>query len=127
MTLLMNKWTNFVMDDGRVHPLAKTLPSPVNKLCWSSVMDDWNLDDKPLAKWQQLQHSKSIIPPNLQGMTNNVGLTFTVGDTTLWFSKHWARWLELVALNIIHSAVNMHTEEYDITLVVKTGDVCKKL
>ena len=26
MTLLMNKSTNIVMDDGRVHPMAKTLP-----------------------------------------------------------------------------------------------------
>ena len=26
MTLLMNKWTNIVMDDGWVHPLAKPYP-----------------------------------------------------------------------------------------------------
>ena len=32
MTLLMNKWTNIVMDDGWAHPLAKTIPSHVNNL-----------------------------------------------------------------------------------------------
>ena len=71
------------MDDGRVHLLAKTLPSLVSNLWWNMVMDDWNLDEKLLGKWQYLQHCKSIIPQkNLQGMRNNVGLTFTVGDTT---------------------------------------------
>ena len=41
-----------------------------------------NSDVKLLGKWQQLQHSKSMIPlKNLQGMTNNVGLLFSVGDT----------------------------------------------
>ena len=34
------------MDDGWVHPLAKTLPSLVNNLCWNIVVDDWNLDEK---------------------------------------------------------------------------------
>ena len=29
---LMNKFTNIAMDDGRVHPLAKTLPSFVSNL-----------------------------------------------------------------------------------------------
>ena len=32
MPLLMNKGTNIVMDDGQVHPLAKTLPSLVSNL-----------------------------------------------------------------------------------------------
>jgi hypothetical protein len=32
MTLPMNKFTNIVMEDGRVHPLAKTLPSLVANL-----------------------------------------------------------------------------------------------
>ena len=61
-TLLMNKWTNIVMDDGWVHPLAKTLPSLVNNLWWNIVMDDVNLDEESLGKWQLLQHCKSIIP-----------------------------------------------------------------
>ena len=52
MTLLMNKFADTVMDDGRVHPLAKTLPSLVNNLWWNIVMDDWNLDEKSLDKWQ---------------------------------------------------------------------------
>ena len=46
MTLLMNKWTDFVMDDRWVHPLAKTLPSLVDNLWWNIVMDDWILDEK---------------------------------------------------------------------------------
>ena len=45
MTLLINKWTNIVMDDGWVHALAKTLPSLVGKLWWNIVMHDWNLDE----------------------------------------------------------------------------------
>ena len=48
-TLLINKWTNFVKDDGWVHPLAKTLPSIVNNLWWSIVKDAWNLDEKSLG------------------------------------------------------------------------------
>ena len=52
MTLLMNKWTNIVMDEGWVHPLAKTLPSLVSNSWWNVVMDDWNLDENPLGKWQ---------------------------------------------------------------------------
>ena len=51
-------------------------------------MDDWNLDDKSLGKWQELQHCRPIITPpihpKLQGMTNNNGLTFSVGDTMQW-------------------------------------------
>ena len=41
MTLLMNKWTNV-------------------------VMDNWNLDGKSLGKWQYLQHYKSITPPQIK-------------------------------------------------------------
>ena len=52
MTLLMNKWTKIVMDDGWVHSSAKTLPSLVCNLWWNVVMDDWNLDEKPLGKQQ---------------------------------------------------------------------------
>ena len=63
MTLLMNKWENIVMDDGWVHPLAKTLPSIVSNLWWSIVMDNWHLDEKSLGKWQYWQHYKSVIPP----------------------------------------------------------------
>ena len=52
VTLLMDKWTNIVMDDGWVHPLAETLPSLVNNLWWNTVMDDLNSDEKSLGKWQ---------------------------------------------------------------------------
>jgi len=51
MTHLMNKVTNTVMKDGRVHPLAKTLPSIVNNLWWNIIMIDWKLDEK-IGKWQ---------------------------------------------------------------------------
>ena len=40
---------------------SKTLPSLVNNLWWDIVMDGWNLDEKPLSKWQYLPHLKSII------------------------------------------------------------------
>jgi hypothetical protein len=43
-------------------------------------MDDWNLDEKPLGKWQYLQHRKSIILPKITRSNNNVGLTSSVGD-----------------------------------------------
>ena len=39
MTLHMNKWTNTIMDDGWVQPLAKTLPSLVNNLWWYLASD----------------------------------------------------------------------------------------
>ena len=49
-------------------------------------------------------------------MTNNVGLTFSVGDTMLQFTISIEQDnLELVTLNIIFSVVSMHTKEYDIT------------
>ena len=46
MTYFMNKWTNYVMDDEWVHPLAETLPPLVSNLLWNIVMDGWNLDEK---------------------------------------------------------------------------------
>jgi hypothetical protein len=39
-TLLMNKWSNIVMDDGRVHSLAKILPFFVKNLWWNIIMHD---------------------------------------------------------------------------------------
>ena len=51
-----------------------------------------------------------------QGMTNNVGLTFRVDDTIPRITiSIEAKQLELVTLNIIFSAVSMHTEEYYVT------------
>ena len=50
------------MDDGWVHPLAKTLSSLVNNLWWNIVMVACNMDEKTLSKWQYLQHNKSAIP-----------------------------------------------------------------
>ena len=46
-----------------------------------------------------MQHYNSITPQNLQGMTNNVGLTFSVGALYHGFQ------LALVTLNIIFSVV----------------------
>jgi hypothetical protein len=43
------------MNDGWVHPLAKILPSLVGNLWWNIVMDDSNLDEETLDKWQYLQ------------------------------------------------------------------------
>jgi hypothetical protein len=47
-------------------------------------MDDWYLDEKALGEWQQLQHLKSIIPQKVNKEWQIIlGLTFSVGDTTL--------------------------------------------
>ena len=63
MTLLMNKWTNIIMDDGWVHPLAKTLPSLVNNVWWIVVIIDWDVDAISLGKWQSLRHCETLSPP----------------------------------------------------------------
>ena len=47
MVLHMNKWADIVIDDGWVHPLAKTLPSLVSKCCHGWLKFDENL----LGKW----------------------------------------------------------------------------
>ena len=40
-----------------------------------TIMDDWNLDETPLIKWQYLQCCKSKMSSSfLQGMANIVGL-----------------------------------------------------
>ena len=52
MTLLMNKWTDIVKDDGWDHPLANTLPSLVINMRWNIIMDDSSLDEKSLDKWR---------------------------------------------------------------------------
>ena len=47
---------------------------------WNIVLHDWNLDEKSHSKWQYSQHCRFIMPTFLlQGMTNNVRLTFSVG------------------------------------------------
>ena len=64
----MNKWTNIVMDDDEfIHG-----PKPYLLLSTTCdeiiIMDDYNLEEKSLGKWQYLQHCKSIIPKTyLQG------------------------------------------------------------
>ena len=88
MTLLMNKWTNIVMDDKWVQMLAKTLRSLVINLWWNIVLDFWNLDKNHFSEWHFLLQYKSIIPTLffLPRMTNNVGLTSSVGDTIQCFT-----------------------------------------
>ena len=53
-------------------------------------MVDWNLNEESLGEQQYLQYCKAIASPHkkrkenrikLQGMTNNDGLRFSVGDT----------------------------------------------
>ena len=88
MTLLMNMWTNVVMDGGWVHPLAKTLHlSATCDEILSWMTEIWMKNH--LVSIIFLQHCKPITPPKkffLQGMTNNVGLTFSVGDTLPQFT-----------------------------------------
>ena len=79
MTLIMNKWMNIVIDDGWVHPLARTLPSLVSNLWWK-YCHGWSR-----FGWKNRFVSdndcNSVNPKKVQGMTNNVGLTISVGDT----------------------------------------------
>ena len=49
---LMKKRTNIVVNDGGVHPLARTLLSLVSNLWWNIVMKDWDSDEKSLGKSQ---------------------------------------------------------------------------
>jgi hypothetical protein len=45
-------------------------------------MNDGDVDEKSLGKWQQLQHCKSTMSYFYsQGMTNYVRSAFSVGDT----------------------------------------------
>ena len=82
----MNEFPNIVMDDGWFHPLAKTLPSLVNNLWWNIGIGDWNLDDNTLS-CDNNRNIESIIPfEYLQGATNNVELTYIVGDAIPWFT-----------------------------------------
>ena len=46
----------------------------ITNMWWDIVMDDWNLDERTLGKWH---------PKLLEGITNNGGLTFGVGEPTL--------------------------------------------
>ena len=83
VTLLMDEWTSIVMDDGWIRLLAKTLPCLVSRSWWNVVVDDWNLDEKPLGQSDSNCNNRKVSIPqkNLQGMTNYVGLTVSGGDT----------------------------------------------
>ena len=79
----MNKWTSIVMDDGWVHPLAQ---NPTFS-CQQFLM-------KMIEIWMKIHlvsdsNCSTVIyntPDKLQGMINNIGLTFSVGDTTPRFT-----------------------------------------
>ena len=49
VTFWMTLRMNIVMDNGRVKPLAKPLPSLVNNLWWTMVKEDLKLDEKYLV------------------------------------------------------------------------------
>ena len=81
VTLLMNKWLNIVMNDGKSLSVGQN-PSLVSKLWWNIVTHDWHLDEKLRNEWQFLQRYKSIIPQTIyKEWHNNVGLTSSVGNT----------------------------------------------
>ena len=90
----MNKQTIIVMDDEWLSSCIGKNPylllsAIVMNYC-HGPMDKWNLDDQPLV-------SNYNPPENFQGMTNNVGLTFSVGDTILQFTinikqENWNWW-----------------------------------
>ena len=80
MTLMVEKYCQ-----GWVHPLANPLPILVSNVWWSIVMGAWNLDDKSLGS-DIICNTVNLESPQFffsQRMTNDVGLTFIVGDTTL--------------------------------------------
>ena len=106
MTLLMNKFIKTVMDNGWVHSTAKTLPSLVSNLWCNIIMDDWNLDENLLSKWQYLQHCKSIIPPkNYKEWQIMLGWHSVLWHYTTIYNQLWARQLELVTIDIIFNAL----------------------
>ena len=86
MTLLMNKRTNIVIDDGWVQLLAKTLPTLVNNFWWNIVMDDWKMDAKHLVSDNICKNIIYNPLKHLERMTNDVGITFGVGDTIPLFT-----------------------------------------
>ena len=52
---------------------------------WSWMIEIW-MRIHSVSKWLSLQHRKfRIRPKSYKGLTNNVGLTFSVGDT-IWRS-----------------------------------------
>ena len=74
--------------------MAQTLPSLVSNLWWNIVthlVSDNNCNTINLQS------------PNIQGMTNNVGLIFNVGDCAAVYNHYWTKQLEFLALNIIFS------------------------
>ena len=66
MMVLMNKWANYVMDDGWGHPLAKTLPFSCGQLVTKYCHGQLKFGCKNhLVGDSELQHCKSIITPKI--------------------------------------------------------------
>ena len=76
------------MDDEWIHPLAKTLPFLVSNImmlyCYGWLILDF-LKKKLTNWWVTIIVTLQIynLPKNLQRMTNNVELTFSVGEIAL--------------------------------------------
>ena len=63
-----------------------------------------------LPLWWHSSELVTSLTSIYEGMTNNVGLRCSVGDTTpALCNQHWARQLELVTLNIVFSAAHWDT------------------
>ena len=76
------------MDDRRAHPSAKTLAFSRQQLCdeiLSWMIEMWM--NNPMIS-DSICNTITLQSPrtNLQGMTNNVGLTFRVGNTIPQFT-----------------------------------------
>ena len=95
MTLLMNKFTITVMDDGWVHPLAKTPPSHVSHLWWhmSWMVEFWMKN--------HLVSNSNCNTVNLRSPKKfykewQIMLGWHLVLVTLYRGLQWARQLELV-------------------------------
>ena len=55
----------------------------ISNLWCNSAMDDWNLEEKTHLVSDNYYNNVNPYSPHkiLQGRTNNIGLTFSVGDT----------------------------------------------
>ena len=102
MPIIMNEWINIIMYDGWFHPLARTLPSLVSNLWWSIVMD-WNLENNHLVSGNcgniVILYSPKFI------RTNNVGLTFSGGDTMATF---------IISKLVVSKTISIGDTEYHI-------------
>ena len=119
MTLLMNTSTSIVMGDWHLDEIQVNYESFVNyasqHFCrWNTIMDDWNVDEESLSKWQQLQHCKFVMPKYLYKKWQII-----LGSHLVLVTRHgrfqisnWARQMELVTrspLFSIQHCISTHT------------------